>query len=229
MRTPFTADQFLGVFRAYNLGIFPMQIVFYLLGIAVVYLAVKPNPQSGKIISGMLAFFWLWMGLVYHVLYFTKINKAAYLFGIVFVLQGILFIIFGIFKNKLSFKFQSNRYGITGISLVLFALIVYPITGYFLGHTYPDSPTFGLPCPTTIFTFGLLLLLVKPFSPGLLIIPLLWSVIGFMAVFQFGIVEDTGLLISGLITVSLLLIRDRKIFKKESSAQITNSIVRKKL
>ncbi len=209
MKTPFTVDQFLGVFRKYNLGVFPMQISLYLLAVVVIYLTVKPSTRSDKIISGILAFFWLWMGIVYHLHYFTEINNAAYLFGAFFVMQGFLFLIFGIFQYKLSFCFKVNRYGITGISLVIFALFVYPIMGYFLGHIYPDSPTFGLPCPTTIFTFGLLLLTVKRFPPGLLIIPCLWSVIGFMAAFQFGIVEDTSLLLFGLTTVFLLLIRNR--------------------
>ncbi len=161
MKIPFSTDQFIEVFREYNLGVFPMQIVFYLLGIAVIYLAVKPNTISDKFICGVLTFFWLWMGIVYHILYFAEINKAAYLFSIAFIVQGILFMIFGVFNSKISFKFQSDRYGITGISLIVFALFIYPIIGYFLGHVYPSSPTFGLPCPTTIFTFGLLLLTVR--------------------------------------------------------------------
>ena len=222
IKMPFTIDQFLEVFRAYNLGIFPMQVILYLLAIVAVYLAVKPNPTSDKAISIILAFFWLWMGIIYHLLYFTEINKAAYLFGIVFIIQGILLIIFGIIKSKLSFRFQADIYGITGISLIVFALFIYPILGYFLGHIYPASPTFGLPCPTTIFTVGLLLLTTKRFPPGLLIIPFLWSVVGFMAAFQFGIVEDTSLLISGLTAVFLLLSRNKLDVRKTNSTQITD-------
>ena len=93
--------------------------------------------------------------------------------------------------------------------LILFALIIYPVLGYFIGHVYPFSPTFGLPCPTTIFTFGLLLLNSKRCPVTILIIPLVWSIIGFMAAIQFGILEDTGLLVAGLITISLLLYRNR--------------------
>ncbi|MCY7359436.1 MAG: DUF6064 family protein [Rudanella sp.] len=110
----------------------------------------------------------MWMGIVYHLFYFAETNKAAYLFGVVFIIQGILFVIFGIFQNKFSFKLQPDQYGITGSSLVVFALFIYPIAGYLLGHIYPDSPTFGLPCPTTIFTFGSLLFTIKRFPPGLL-------------------------------------------------------------
>ncbi len=207
MKTPFTLEQFLEVFKNYNQAVFPMHIGLYLIGGVAIYLALNPNPKSDKIISLILAFFWLWMGIVYHLIFFTAINKAAYLFGAFFIIQSILFLIFGVFQNKLSFHLRSDRYGITGITLIVFAVIVYPILGYFFGHLYPVTPTFGLPCPTTIFTFGFLLLNVKNCPLTILIIPFIWSVIGFMAAFQFGIFEDTGLIAASLITITLLLYR----------------------
>jgi hypothetical protein len=209
MKTPFTLEQFLEVFKNYNQAVFPMQIVLYLISGVAIYLALKSSPKSDKIISVILAFFWLWMGIVYHFIFFTAINKAAYLFGAFFIVQSILFLIFGVFQNRLSFRFHSDKYGIIGMSLILFALIIYPISGYFFGHICPESPTFGLPCPTTIFTFGFLLLNVKKCPHTILIIPFIWSVIGFMAAFQFGILEDTGLFAAGLITISLLIYRNK--------------------
>jgi hypothetical protein len=210
MKTPFTTEQFLEIFRNYNQAVFPMQVILYLVSVFVIYLAFKPTSRSDKIISGILAFLWLWMGVVYHLIFFTAINKAAYLFGAIFILQGILFLSFGVFQNKLSFEFHSGIYGFTGVILILFALIVYPILGYALGHRYPSSPTFGLPCPTTIFTFGLLLLTRKNCPVSILIIPFVWSVFGFSAAFHFGIVEDIGLLVSGLLTFSILLFRNKR-------------------
>lgn len=214
MKTPFTLEQFLEVFKKYNEVVFPMQVIFYLLSIAIVYLAFKPNSKSDKIISGLLTFLWFWMGIVYHLIFFTTINKAAFLFGIVFILQGILFFIFGVIKSKISFMFRSDKFGITGIILILFALIIYPVLGYTFGHIYPYSPTFGLPCPTTIFSFGILLLSDKKCPVAILIIPFLWSIIGFTAAFNFGIIEDTGLLVSGLITLIMVLWRNRILAKK---------------
>ena len=93
-----------------------------------------------------------------------------------------------------------------GAFLVGFALILYPLVGYFQNHTYPASPTFGLPCPTTIFTFGVFL-----WSSGLpraaLIIPGLWSLIGFSAALTLGVTEDISLLVSALIAIPMILMR----------------------
>ncbi len=221
MKPPFTLEQFLEVFKNYNEAVFPIQLIFYFISAIVIYLTFKPIPLSGKIISGILSFLWLWMGIAYHIIFFTTINKAAYLFGGLFIIQGILFFILGVFQNKFLFQFQKNKYGITGIILIVFALIIYPVLGYFLGHIYPSSPSFGLPCPTTIFTFGVLLLNIKKCPITILIIPFVWSVIGFMAAFQFGILEDTGLILTSLITLSLLIYRNRILFAQKQILKLS--------
>ena len=213
MDTPFTAEQFSETFKIYNQAVWPMQVVFYLLSIVIIYLIFKPGQKSHKLISGLLFFLWLWMGVVYHFIFFTAINKAAYLFAIVFIFQSMLFLIYGVIQNKLSFSVRGGRYGIMGIILIVFALVLYPVLGYTLGHVYPYSPSFGLPCPTTIFTFGLLLLCEKKCPLGILIIPFVWSIIGFTAAFHFGFVEDIGLMISGVLTCILVIVRNKKLVK----------------
>jgi hypothetical protein len=211
MNLPFTTDQFLEVFRQYNQSVFPMQIVLLLTAVLSVYLAVKNKPYSNKFISLVLAFYWLWMGIVYHLLNFTSINKAAYLFGILYIVQGILFLYMGLFKKSLSFSYTANTYGLLGSLLILYALIIYPIIGHLSGHAYPYSPTFGLPCPTTIFTFGILLWSDKRVPLTILIIPFLWSIVGFTAALSLGIYEDIGLLVAGLVAVLSIMVRNRKL------------------
>lgn len=77
MNTPFTAGQFLGVLENYNLAIWLMQVIAHLLGIAAVLLAIKKIGYSDRIISAILSFYWLWMGVVYHLMYFSAINRVA--------------------------------------------------------------------------------------------------------------------------------------------------------
>jgi hypothetical protein len=89
-------------------------------------------------------------------------------------------------------------------------MLIYPILGQLLGHLYPRCPTFGVPCPTTIFTFGMLLWTIGKVPKYVLIIPLLWSIIGFSAAINLGIKEDIGLLIAGLVATFMILYKDRK-------------------
>ncbi|PKP44289.1 MAG: hypothetical protein CVT95_11195 [Bacteroidetes bacterium HGW-Bacteroidetes-12] len=211
MKIPFTIEEFLNVFKSYNQSVFPIQIAFYLIAFIVIYLLYKPVYNNGKIISAVLSFFWLWIGIVYQLIFFTSINKAAYLFGILFIIQGILFFFYGVVKGNISFKYRQNIFNYIGILLILYALIVYPILGYYLGHKYPSSPTFGLPCPTVIFTFGLLLFLNRKISVFIIIIPLLWSIVGFGAALNLSIYEDYGLLLSGVLGFVLILLNNKSL------------------
>ncbi len=209
MNFPFTTEQFLDVFRSYNLSVWPLQIFLAVLALYLIFLAAYKTKFSSWIISMSLTFYWLWIGVVYHFIFFTKINKVAYGFAALFVIQGALFFYFGILKNTLTFSYINNIKGITAILLFLYALIFYPLLGYSFGHYYPATPTFGLPCPTTIFTFGMLLLLEGKVNKTLFIIPLLWAVIGFTAAIKLGILQDIGLLVSAILTVAALLFENK--------------------
>ena len=143
-------------------------------------------------------------------MYFTAINKAAYLFGVADVIQGVLFLIAGVVRNKLFFQYRSDTYGIIGAAFICYAMVIYPLIGYILGHVYPYSPTFGLPCPLTIFTFGLLLWTQDKLPISIIVIPFLWSIIGFTAALSLGIYEDVGLLLAGVVASAMIVVRNRR-------------------
>jgi hypothetical protein len=210
MNVPFTTEQFINVFHNYNLAVWPMQLIFYLLAVSMIYFAIIRTTFSDKTITIALTFFWLWMGIVYQISFFSVINAAAYFFGIMFLIQALLFLYYGVFLSKLSYSFRPDIYGLAGGFFILYALFVYPLIGFILGHSYLDSPTFGLPCPTTIFTLGLFLWTDKKFPIPVLIIPLLWSITGTMAALKFGIKEDFALLISGIVVSLMILNRDKR-------------------
>lgn len=210
MNLPFTVEQFLDVFEQYNETVWPFQLILNLLAFGSLILALRQTYHSEKIIFGILAFLWFWIGIAYHLVFFAAINPAARVFGTLNIVQGIVFLYFGVFKSRLSLRFSTDLRGITGALVIVYALIIYPVLGYFLGHVYPKSPTFGLPCPTTIFTFGLLLWTETKVPKAVLVIPFLWSLIGFSAALTMGIHEDIGLLLAGVLGTVLLLVRERK-------------------
>ena len=215
MKLPFTLEQFLDVFRQYNISVWPVQALLIVLALLATYFSIFRKSYSDKIIVSILAFLWLWMGIAYHFIYFTSINKAAILFGSLFITQALLLCYFGTIKGKLKFQFSVNGYRIAGMTLIIFALIVYPLLGYWLGHVYPSSPTFGLPCPTTIFTFGVLLFSSSRIPFIIIIIPAIWSLIGFSAAVSLSMKEDVSLLIAGFVS-TIMIIHKNKMLKKVS-------------
>ena len=208
---PFTVDQFLNVFEQYNVAVWPAQVFLYTMGIVAVCLTLSQQKDFSRGVSLILSLFWIWMGLAYHFWYFSTINRAALIFAAFFVLEGIIIFIVGVLKHQLKFRFSLNFYDIVGGVFLLYALIVYPVFGYWLGHRYPAAPTFGLPCPTTIFTFGLLLWTNRRVPLYVLAIPLAWTFLGFWAAISLGMIEDLGLLMTGLIGSMLIIVRNTSI------------------
>jgi hypothetical protein len=208
---PFTFDQFLNVFEQYNVAVWPAQVFLSTIGMFAISLVLSRKSDLSRIVSLILSLFWIWMGIVYHLWFFSAINKVAIVFAAFFVLQGILFFIAGVLNQQLTFCFSSNLYGIVGGVFLVYALIFYPAFGYWLGHRYPAAPTFGLPCPTTIFTFGILLWTIRRVPLYILAIPLAWSFIGVWAAISLGMIEDFGLLVAGLLGSMLIIFRDTSI------------------
>lgn len=206
---PFTIEEFLGVFEAYNTGIWPMQIVAYVLAGLSIFLAVRRTPASSRAIGGVLAFFWLWMGIVYNLMFFTAINRAAYGFGAMFIAQGLLFLGTCVWKDRINYKVGPDIYSFTGAVFILYAMVIYPVLGAAFGHAYPGCPVFGVtPCPTTIFTFGILLFAARKVPWFLVVIPLVWSVIGAGAAVSLTIREDFALPVVGIFGTVMILLKN---------------------
>jgi Family of unknown function (DUF6064) len=204
MKMPFSVDEFFDVFERYNLSLWPMQVFFFILALFALVVLFRRRKNSSQIVMSILAFLWGWMGLVYHIMYFSSINKAAYLFGIIFLIQSFLFLYFGVIRKQVQLAFNLNLSGVIALLLITYSLIFYPLIGHSLGHIYPRIPTFGVPCPTTIFTFGLLLYSINRVSWYIIIVPLLWSIIGFSAALNLSVSEDFGLPIAGILSTVLL-------------------------
>lgn len=205
---PFTQEQFFAVFRDYNLAVWPVQLLLNAAALIAVVLAARA--RSGRAVALILATLWIWMAIAYHLSFFARINRAAIGFGIAFLLEGLIFLWLGVVRGRLRFEARRDCRTALGLVLIVYALLIYPSLGYLLGRRYPEMPTFGLPCPTTIFTFGLLLWVAVPFSLSVIVIPALWSALGSAAASSLGITEDYGLLIAGLLATTSLLVAQRR-------------------
>ena len=191
----FQLESFQKIVAAYNHDIYPFQIIMYLAGLIAVILSFKTTKYSSKIISAILSFYWLWNGVVFCLLYWGPNYEPAYAFGLLFTTLGILFIYSGIFRSDITFMYKTDYISNLGAVFIFYAMIGYPLIGYLLNHTYFQ---FGLsPCPTNVFTFGLLLWSAR-LPIYLIIIPFFWTLCGIVPI-SAGIYEDAEMMLTGLI------------------------------
>ena len=203
MNLPFTQQQFFEVFSRYNEAVMPLQNGLVLLGLSAFGAMVVRRRDSDRVISAILAGLWIWMGVVYHLIYFREVNPAATLFGVMFLGGAAIFAWVGVVRGRLAFDCESRARRIAGHALIAYALVGYPFLSLILGREFPEMPTFGLPCPTTIFTIGMLAFLSSPFPRYVFAIPIVWALIGSQAALLLGVYEDLGLLVAGLAGVWL--------------------------
>lgn len=201
---PFSREAFFAVFASYNAAVWPAQVALYGLAAALVALALRGRPGAHRAISLGLGLFWLWTGIAYHWFHFTAINRPAWAIGALFVVQGALFIGHGTGRHRLRIGRPRGLYGWVGALLISYALLAYPLWGLASGHPAREVPVLGVPCPTTIFTFGLLFWAARPIPRHLLVIPLVWAFLGSTAVVLLGVLQDVGLLLAGLLGWLLL-------------------------
>jgi uncharacterized protein DUF6064 len=204
---PFTAEQFFGVFARYNQGVWPAQIALDAAALACVALLFRKGATAGRGIPALLALLWSWVAVAYHFVFFSAVNPAAWLFGGVTLAGALVFLWLGTMKGALRFAPVGGWRGAVGGLLLAYALVFYPVLGYLAGHRYPAAPTFGVPCPTTIFTLGLLLFASPPVPRLAFLVPVLWAAVGSSAAFSLGMVEDLGLLAAGVAATLAALVR----------------------
>jgi hypothetical protein len=205
-----TVEQFYGVFRDYNTAVWPMQWFLDLLGLVVVGLAWLPGRRSGVAVSAILGALWAWIAVAYHLAFFARVRPLACGFAALSAAGSVVFFWQGVIKRRLTFQCASDLKSIAGAALIVFALGVYPVWSIYAGHPYPEMPTFGLPCTTTIFTIGLLCFTLPPTPRSPLIVPLLWCLVGAQAALLFGVWSDLGLIAAAAVAIWLLLTSGRR-------------------
>ena len=208
---PFTAEQFFEVFRQYNETVWPAQMIAAIDAFIAIGAALRGGRRASRLVAIVLAALWLWMGAVYHLQFFRALNPLATLFAAAFIVQAGLLIWLGVVRGRLVFEPRLDAAGLIGGALLLYTLVGYPELGRVLGHSYPAAPTFGSPCPTTIFTFGLFLWTRPRIPLPLLIVPVAWAAIGSLAALQLGVGEDAGLTVSAVVSLPLLMRAGRKL------------------
>lgn len=206
MNLPFSKEQFFEVFARYNEAVWPAPL--WLIGMAAIsIMAILWQWRStDRLVSAVLGILWLWSGVMYHLVFFRRVNPAAWIFGVLFVVQSAAFFWWALRPKGLRFTApRTEPRTFVGGLVVTYALIIYPLIGRTLGHHWPSAPTFGAPCPLVLFTLGLFFWTEAGRPRALLIIPMAWALVGSSAVLKFAMYEDSAMLITGLFAAAMLL------------------------
>ena len=196
MQLPFTTEQFFDLFAAYNGTLWPALAALWMVSLVASLLLLSSRRPPDRWISAVLAAHWIWSALVYHAAFFARINPAAWVFAALFLLQGALFFWWGVVLGRLSFAPWGNAWAPVAWALIAYSLL-YPGINAVQHFSVLRIPAFGVPCPTMIFTAGMLML-ATPRSWRLSIIPVMWSVIGGSAAFLLAVRADYALPIAGM-------------------------------
>jgi Family of unknown function (DUF6064) len=199
MTLPFSISEFLAVFADYNRAIWPFQIFAYGLGLVAVVAILIPRQGTLRLALAAFALLWAFVGIGYHLMFFSSINPAAWVFAGFFVLQAAMFLASALWPADLRLQPDRSLRTAVGLAVGLYAVAVYPALGFWAGHGGMAGPMFGVaPCPTTMFTIGFLLMSRGIWVIWLSIIPILWSLIGVAAALQLGIPEDLMMPLAGI-------------------------------
>lgn len=210
---PFTSEVYLGLIAQYNAATWPAQIVALVLGLFVLWQAVRPRADAGRagadrIIPWFLAAAWLWTAVAFHGLRLADLVWAAWVFGALFALQSLLIALAGL-RGSLRFAFSLGPAGWAGLGCAILSVVLHPLAGLFGGQDWSSLRPFILaPAPLTLFTFGLLLL--APRAPRhLLVIPVLWSVIAGAVAWELAIPADLLLPAAAAVALGFSFLRPR--------------------
>jgi hypothetical protein len=209
---PFTPSQFLSLFARYNAAVWPLQLVTMAAALAVVaLLAWRPGRRSDVAASAVLVSFSLVVGIGYFFLGFARhLSPAGYLFGTIFVVQAALLGSATLRPGALTFSAAPGWRTIAGTIVLAYGLVGYPVVGLLAGRPPVQSPWMGVvPCPTTIFTIGLLLRSTSRRPAVFLVLPIAWALIGTTAAIRFGVFEDLGMTAAAIVGVLSLLLPRR--------------------
>jgi hypothetical protein len=202
-------QQFFAMFTQANTAVWPVDLVWYAAAITAVLLAVTAIRGSSRLIAGFLAAYYVWLAIVFFGIYYAPLNDHSHAYAVMFALGGVLFLLAGVIRQDLEFQPRWDALGIIGGVFMGYAL-AYPVIDALTGHVFPAAPVFGVaPCPSAIFTVGLLLWTRRGMPMYVLVVPFIWLMTQVPAdALAMGVVADVARVPVGAVASTLLVWRE---------------------
>jgi hypothetical protein len=199
----FSPRTYYRMFELYHAATWPVHVVVLASALSIVVLARRVDSWAQRTIAGVVATWWMWVGIAFHLDRYATINWSAKYFAALFVAQAILLVWYGVVRAELRLELPRSRRGKVAAGLLILA-VLYPVFGMLAGRQWNQLELLGLtPDPTVIGTLALLAMSVTRAPRPLLIIPIVWCVIGAATLWALGSAETWVVLLSGLCGVAL--------------------------
>jgi len=201
----------------YNEAIFPAQIIFYVLALAVVVIFfTQPEKTANRIIKTFFVFTFGWIGIVF----FALKGQALPAFQsqtFLFITLAVLFAI-DLFTDTTQFRLPSDGWQrtttIIGLCLVMFG---YPLITALMGRPFTRWIIPGsFPCPTTALALVFMATALPAKRRWLYLVTmfflLLWAIPFpiMIQIPQFGVYEDAIMLTTGFYALIMLVLNWKK-------------------
>ena len=204
---PYSREAYFSLFGQYNDAIWPAQIAACLFFLLIPWAAAFPMHVTGRVIAAILGAAWLWNGIAFHLMFFSRLNWAAWIFACLFIVQALLFFVTGTLRDRIAFRLRRDAAAWAGLFFIAYAIVMYPLVAE---PVWPQLPLAGVaPCPTALATFGALLLIEGRTPWRLIAIPALWSLFEGTNALVLGIPQDYVLPAAALISVLLVARKNR--------------------
>lgn len=160
----------------HNQAVWPLHPVAILLAAGILPLVLRPRRWTGRAVSGLLALGWAWVAWSFLLGAYAPINWAARYAAALFLLQAVLFLGLGVWRDRLGFGAAAGASRGAGIALYVYAVALHPLTAVLAGRPLAAAEVVGIaPDPTAIATLGLLLTLPRGSgAAGMALVPVAW-------------------------------------------------------
>lgn len=200
----FSPQTYYRMFAQYHARIFPLQVIFLASAIALPIIMRRSPERAERVVAAVLAAWWLWVAIAFHLARYSTINWAARSFALVFAAQGLLLAWFALtHRRPRSMPNQLGAFGLFGVAALA------PAGSLLAGRELTQLELIGVtPDPTAIATLAFAVTATR-FRLALAIIPLVWCAIGGATLWALDSVEAWIPLLGAIAGLGLLLRRRR--------------------
>ena len=206
---PYDAEALFALYSGYLQDSWLFALPLLILTLSMLVWILRGGSAVGRIVAGVLALGWLWVGLVFHGFYFVDLNFAAPLYAGLFVLQGLLLLWQSAARGRLAFVYRKDIVGWVGGFLLLYALIGYPLFDYLNGHAEGVRLAGLAAGPTALLTIGLLLHTIAPTPLHLFVIPVIWTLVAGFSGWVLGLWTDLLMPLAAMVLLPTLIWKHR--------------------